>query len=120
MAHFDRDRIRWEAEQESQRDDELEARIVRRVARWKRGAIFSGIALLMSSLALVPFLNGGPLHHYWADIGKRILLLSGCLMLVFVFVAATTYNLSAHLRATKRIHGQHAPAGKQYRKGPPL
>ena len=104
-----KEHIREEAAEESRRDEEQQARIEQRLRKWKIGTVCLGIALLASVGAVVPFLYGNPLHDQWDAIGKKILLLSMCFLAVFMYVAATTYNLWSYLRAMKHVHQTFAP-----------
>lgn len=97
------------AEEEARRDAEQQARIAQRLRRWKRWTIWLGVALGVSIAAIVPFLYGFPLHRRWDFVGKKILLLSMGLLPVFMYVAATTYNLWCYLRTMKRDHQTFAP-----------
>jgi membrane protein YdbS with pleckstrin-like domain len=117
LDHLDRDRIRREAEAEAIQAQEQEARIQLRLQKWKRGTVWLGSALVLSVAAVVPFLYGFPLHDKWDAIGKKILLLSMCLLAVFMYVAGTTYNFWAYLRDTKKGHKKFAPPGSGYRLG---
>jgi drug/metabolite transporter (DMT)-like permease len=117
VGHLDRDQIRREAEKEAIEVEEQEARIQLRLRKWKIGTVWLGTALALSILAVVPFLHGFPLHDEWDTIGKKILLLSMCLLAVLMYVAGTTYNFWAYLKDMRRAHKQFAPPGSKYRSG---
>ena len=108
-------RIRADALEEARQDDEQEVRLTQRVRKWKRGSTLLGIALVATIVATVPFLYGYPLHNHWDDIGKKLLLVSMCLLCMFMYAAATTYNLWSYLKAIKEIHRKFAPPGSKYR-----
>ena len=95
---------RIRAEMEASQDAEQETRIAQRLRRWKRWATWLGGALGVSIVAIIPFLYGFPLHRRWDFVGKKILLLSMGLLPVFMYVAATAYNLWSYLRTMKRDH----------------
>ena len=111
-----RARVLEEAAQEVRQDEELEARIEQSLQKWRRGAIFLGIALVASIAAVIPFLYGHPLHDQWDVVGKKILLLSMCLWLAFIYTAGTTYVFWSYGRAITKIHRKFAPPGSKYRK----
>ena len=75
--------------------------------RWQRRAIVLGIALFASVASVVPFLEGHFLHAQFYRIGRPLLILSGCLLTVFMFCAGQTYNFWIYLRDLK----------KEYRRG---
>lgn len=100
---------RVRAEEERRQDAEQEARIAQRLRRWKRWTTWLGGAFGVSIVAIVPFLYGFPLHRRWDSVGKKFLLLSMGLLPVFMYVAATTYNLWSYLRTMKRDHQAFAP-----------
>jgi hypothetical protein len=58
---------------------------------WRKRALYSGTALLLSSASVYPFLAGHSLHGDWESIGKYLILLSMGLLLVFVYCAALWY-----------------------------
>jgi len=117
MSIKDRARIRAEAIEEARLDEEQEVRLQQRVGKWKRGTILMGIALVVSVVAVVPFLYGYPLHDQWDAVGKKLILLSMILLAAFMYVAATTYNLWSYLKAIKGIHKKFSPPGSKYRTG---
>ena len=100
---------RIRAEDEARQDAEHEARIAQHFRGWKRSTTWLGIALGVSIAAIKPFLYGFPLHRQWDSVGKKLLLLSMGLLPLFMYVAATTYNLWSYLRTTKRDHKTFAP-----------
>jgi len=115
MSHFNRKAHIREWAEEARQDQEQEQRIDRRLRKWRARTIILGVALLASIAGVVPFLYGYPLHGHWDAIGKKILLLSMCLLLVFIYTAGTTYTLWSYLRALKNINGRYAPPGSQHR-----
>jgi len=101
--------LRETAADERRQAQELEADIEQRLRKWKRGTVWLGIALASSIVGVVPFLYGYPLHDYWDAIGKKILVLSMCLLSLFMYSVGTTYNFWSYLRTTKNIHRKFAP-----------
>jgi hypothetical protein len=87
-----RARVLEEAAQEVRQDEELEVRIEQSLQKWRRGAIFLGIALVASIVAVIPFLYGHPLHDQWDVVGKKILAA------VNVLVAGVYIHGRNHLR----------------------
>ena len=81
-------------------DTAQEAR--RLLNRWQRRAIVLGTALFVSAASVVPFLEGHSLHEYADRIGKYLIYLSMCLLPLFVFCAAQTYNFWIYLRDLKK------------------
>ena len=110
-------RLRAEAIEEARLDEEQEVRLQQRVRKWKRGTMLLGMALIVSIVAVVPFLYGFPLHDQWDAVGKKLILLSMILLAAFMYASATTYNLWSYLKATKGIHKRFAPPGSKYRTG---
>ncbi len=102
---------REEAAEEEREDRELEGRIEARLRRWKLGTIWLGVALSISVGSVVPFLYGYPLHGLWDAVGKKLLVLSMCLLPVFMYAAATTFNFWLYLRDIKKIHREFRPTG---------
>lgn len=70
--------------------------------RWQRRAIVLGTALFVSVASVIPFLDGHSLHEYADRIGKYLIYLSMCLLPLFVFCAAQTYNFWIYLRDLKK------------------
>ena len=83
----------------------------------ERGTALSGAALAASIAAVVPFLYGYPLHDHWDAWGKKILLVTMCVFVVFIYAAATTYNFWSYLRGIREIHRKFAPPDSKYRTG---
>jgi hypothetical protein len=104
-------RLTEAAAEEVRQDQYLEGRIEQRLRRWKRGTVWLGIALVCCVVAVVPFLYGYPLHDYWDAVGKKILVLSMCLLPLFMFSAGITYMFWSYLRAIKNVHRRFVPPG---------
>ena len=95
-------------QQEQLRDRAQEASIENSVRRWKRRTGFLGAAFLASVGSVAPFLDGQPLHSHFSPVGRVLIYIAMLLLSVFMYAAATTYNLRSHLRELKRIHGSSA------------
>ena len=74
------------------------------VWKWKRRTAALGIALIVSILLVVPFLDGYFLHKYFEE-GRYLIYLSCGLLTLFVGASAMTYNFWSYLR-TLRGKGQ--------------
>jgi len=85
-------RRKLEAAAEKEQDKETELQIEQCLQKWKRRAIWLGIALLGTVAAVVPFLYGYPLHNQWDAVGKKLLLLSMCLLPACIFRVGITFN----------------------------
>jgi hypothetical protein len=102
-------RLTLEAAAEEGQAKETELPIEQCLQKWKRRAIWLGIALLGSVAAVVPFLYGYPLHNQWDAVGKKLLLLSMCLLLAFMYAVGITFNFWLYLRNVKKIHREFSP-----------
>lgn len=78
-----------------------------RLHRWKRRTIILGIALVASTMSVIPFLEGHALHKQFDTIGKFLIYLSMCLLSLFVGSAALTYNFCTYWRSLRKEN--HAP-----------
>jgi hypothetical protein len=70
--------------------------------RWQRRAIVLGTALFASVISVIPFLAGHSLHAKFYRIGRPLLVLTGCLLPLFLFAAAQAYNFWVYLRDLKK------------------
>ena len=86
---------------ESHMDEDLEWawNYVRRAIRW---AIFSGIALFLSSSAVVPFLYGHSLHAHAEPFARYLIYLSEASLVVFVLCAAWAWNEWTYFRGLEK------------------
>jgi membrane protease YdiL (CAAX protease family) len=73
-----------------------------RIGLWRRRAIYSTVALLLSSASVYPFLKGHPLHEYWESFGKYLLLLSMAMLVVFVLCTGFFYSAWQALRDVEK------------------
>ena len=70
---------------------------------WRQRLIYSGIGLLISVGANVPFSAGMPLHA-WNTFGNALVLLTMALFLVFVYCAALWWGAWSLLRDLKKTY----------------
>jgi hypothetical protein len=75
-----------------------------RVDIWKRRAIYATLALAVSCAAVVPFLAGHSLHHYWDSFGKYLILVSMALLIVFVYCVGLYWGALSQVRELKRTY----------------
>jgi len=104
--------LRKDSPEEVTPDKELEAQIQECLQRWRRRATWLGTALLGTIIAIVPFLYGHPLHGEWDTIGRKLVLLSMCLLLAFMYTVGISFNFWFYLRATKKLH-RKPPASEE-------
>jgi hypothetical protein len=97
------------AMEEKAQDKETELQIEGCLQRWRRRAIWLGIALLGSIAAVVPFLYGYPLHGQWDAVGKKLLVVSMCLLPACMYAVGTTFSFWLYLRNIRKIHRELAP-----------
>jgi hypothetical protein len=104
-----KDRVRAEAAQEALHDLEVENRTEAKLRRWGFATLLSGVGLIASVAAAVPFLAGQALHHRWDPIGKNLVLLSMGLFLIFMFTGGITYTIWDYLRKMRAINRKYGP-----------
>lgn len=110
MNHMDaKVRRKLKAAAEGEQYKETELQIEQCLRKWKRRAIWLGIALLGSVAAVVPFLYGYPLHNQWDSVGKKLLLLSMCLLPACVYAVGIAFSFWLYLRNIKKIHREFSP-----------
>jgi len=110
-------RIRKDAMDEARQDEEQEARLKNNLRKWKRAATWLGIGLAVSIATIVPFLKGHSLHDLWDTVGKKILGLSMCLLVGFMYAAGIAYTRWWYLKGVREINKKFAPPGSKYRMG---
>jgi hypothetical protein len=69
---------------------------------WRKRAINSIVAFLLSCASLYPFLEGHFLHAYWDILGKYLDFLSMTLLLVAVYCSSLWWGARGLLRDTER------------------
>lgn len=106
---------RDDAMEEARQAEEQEARLEERLRKWKRGATWLGIGLAVSVATVVPFLQGHSLHDQWDRSGKKILVLSMCLLVGFMYAAGVTYTCWSYLRGVRKINRKYGPPASKYR-----
>ena len=82
----------------------LEVEIKRKLRVWRYATTLSGIATVLSVLAVVPFLSGQRLHIYWDSAGRYMVRLPVLFFLAFAYAAGTAYNLRTYLRDIQAIN----------------
>jgi hypothetical protein len=73
-----------------------------RIRLWRRRALYSTVALLLSSAFVYPFLEGHALHKYWELFGKYLVLVSMALLVVFVFCTGLFWSAWQALRDVEK------------------
>jgi hypothetical protein len=71
------------------------AMVVRRHVRW---TILAGVGFVTTAGAVIPFMDGYPLHRYWNSVGKHLLLLCLGFFIIFVFEVGFTCLLWSRKR----------------------
>jgi hypothetical protein len=74
------------------------------VDRWRRRTIIIGVALFANIASIVPFLAGHSLHKHFDQFGKPLLVVSMCLLVMFVFSAGQAYNFWMYLQDCKALY----------------
>ena len=72
---------------------------------WRKRALYSTLALLLSCASVYPFLVGHSLHAHWNSIGTYVLLLSMGFLLVFVYTCGMWYSAWQALRDMEKEQG---------------
>jgi hypothetical protein len=76
-----------------------------RIVLWRRRALYSTIALVLSCTFLSPFLEGQPLHKYWQSFGKYLVILSVILLVPFVYCVGLFWSAWKALRDIEKGQG---------------
>jgi hypothetical protein len=82
------------------RDDEYFRKWEAYLRIWKRRTIGLGIALILSIVSVVPFLDGHFLHRYFEQ-GRYLIYLSCGLLTLFVGASGLTYNFWSYCRSLR-------------------
>jgi hypothetical protein len=69
---------------------------------WKKRALYSAVAFLLSCASVAPFLDGEPFHAYWNSFGKYLVVLSMALLLPFVLCVVVATQVWFDLRTIRR------------------
>jgi len=112
-----RNRVREDAIEEARLNEEAEARTATKLKRFCIAATVSGALLILTVVAVIPFLAGHSLHEQWENIGQYLVMLAMGLLSVFVFSAALTFGLWRYSRAMMAIHRIYAPPLSKHRTG---
>jgi hypothetical protein len=104
-----KDRVRAEAAQEALDILATENRTDAKLRRWGFATLLSGIGLIISVAAVVPFSAGHALHHRWDPVGKNLVELSMSLFLIFMFTGGITYTIWDYLKKMRAINRKYGP-----------
>jgi len=74
----------------------------KQIRLWRKRALLSTFAFLLSCGSVYPFLAGHALHEHWDSLGKYLLMLSMGLLPVFVMCNGSWYNAWQALRDLER------------------
>ena len=85
-------------------EDAEQSGVSRNMLGHRRWATCLGIAFVVSTASVVPFLYGNPLHEYWNSIGRYVLGATMCLFLAFIFEAGMAYISWSYFRSVDRIN----------------
>lgn len=73
-----------------------------RIRLWRKRALYSTLALIVSCASVYPFLAGHALHQYCDSWGKFLVLLSMGLLVVFALCNSFWYNAWQALRDVEK------------------
>ncbi|HTW46524.1 MAG TPA: hypothetical protein VMD92_01175 [Acidobacteriaceae bacterium] len=83
--------------------DEAEASAAQLLQRHRGRAIIASAVFIAACASVSPFLAGNPLHRYWDDIGKYLLLISMGLLPVWVTCVGWALNTWAYTRSLRKL-----------------
>jgi len=69
---------------------------------WRRRALYSTVAFILSCAAAYPFLYGHSLYVYWDSFGKYLVIFSTVLFIPFVICVGIAINSWMSLRNVRR------------------
>jgi hypothetical protein len=90
---------------EDEADLQTQREVNESVKKWGRATCYLGLALIMSTGVWSFFFPGRQLHRLWETWGRVIAVTSLCILLSWLYAAATTLNLwlyGANLRKIDR------------------
>lgn len=111
-----RARFRKKWDQELQDNLQQQARIERRLLRWKRLTLWTGLAFAGSCVAVIPFLAGNALHPYWDAVGKKLLVVAMLLWGALVYVSGHCLVWWKYFRGMRQLNAQSVPPDVKCRK----
>jgi hypothetical protein len=77
----------------------------KRLRLWRKRALYSWAALLLSCASVSPFLYGHPFHAYWEYFGKYLVLLSMALVLVCLYCTLLLWGAWTLTRDLEKNNG---------------
>jgi hypothetical protein len=104
MSISNREQLKQEIAEESQRDLEIEKRTVAKLRSWTIATVISFVCLLASVLSVIPFSKGHALHDRWDPIGKDLVSLAMGVFLIFMFIATITMSFASYLKTMRQIN----------------
>jgi hypothetical protein len=72
------------------------------IGLWRKRALYSTIALLLSCALVYPFLEGHLLHRYWESFGKYLIIVSMTLLVIFVYCTGSFWSAWQALRDVEK------------------
>jgi len=76
-----------------------------RIALWRKRALYSTVALLLSCASVIPFSKGHSLHAHAEPFGRLLVYLSMALLVVFVVCTGFFYSAWQALRDVEKGQG---------------
>ena len=76
-----------------------------RIALWRKRALYSTVALLLSCASAIPFSKGHSLHAHAEPFGRLLVYLSMALLVVFVVCTGFFYSAWQALRDVEKGQG---------------
>ncbi len=73
-----------------------------RISLWRRRALYSAVALLLSCASVIPFSKGHSLHAHSEPFGRLLVYLSMALLVVFVYCAGLCWSSWQALRDVEK------------------
>lgn len=90
---------------EDENDRATQREVNTSVKKWGRATCYLGLALIVSTISWYQFFPGQALHPLWQTWGRILAVTSLCILLPWLYAAATTLNLwlyGANLRKIDR------------------
>jgi hypothetical protein len=76
-----------------------------RIGLWRKRALYSTVALLLSCASVIPFSKGHSLHAHAEPFGRLLVYLSMALLVVFVLCTGFFYSAWQALRDVEKGQG---------------
>jgi hypothetical protein len=84
-------------------DHETQRQIKENVKKWWRITCYLGLALVVTAGSWFLFFPGQPFHFLWQTWGRLLAVASLCILLPWLYAAATTLNLWLYGANLRRI-----------------